>query len=1108
MAHVAITPQSEPTPPSNFDKLRENLGAGFQRLAQVVGDSRRPLPDQSGDGTYLDIKPDSPDVIQRIEATLGDLKNLGITDVDTLIKVASKAKSGEPWDDKKYLMEKLIMTAAKFPDNSATGQKLTNTFLSTLYNDLQHPPISYLGDNYAYRSADGSYNSLVHPDLGKAGTPYARTVAPKSMQPGALPSPSVIFDSIMARKPENVTPHPNKISSMLFYLASIIIHDLFRTDHLNFHNSKTSSYLDLAPLYGSDLTEQMRMRTGLDGKIKPDCFSETRLLQFPPGVGCILIMFNRFHNNVVEQLATINEKKQFTRPQGDAPSPNYGDKEWWTKLPADWKKFDETLFQTGRLITSGLYINIILLDYVRTILNLNKTNSNWALNPRADIHGVEVASGNQVSAEFNLVYRWHSAISARDEDWTNKLWTNILKGKDPNTITMMDFLKDAQELEMGLQAKTPTERDFHGLKREQDGTFNDDDLVKILTESVEDVANSYGANRVPKVMRIIEVLGIQQARSWNVATLNEFRKHFNLTPHQTFEDINSNPQVADQLRHLYDHPDQVELYPGMVAEEPKVPVVPGAGLTPSFTVSRAVLSDAVALVRGDRFYTVDYHPKKLTNWGYSAAATDTAIDNGCVAYKLFLTAFPNHFRPNSIYAHYPMTIPSEMESVMKALGRHEHYSYDRPGRFPDTISVKSYAGVKSVFSNPTTFNVTWGGAVDYLLGGEAKVGAVGTEDSLKTAELHKAVKDLTDESWLGEVREYFEKATAKALSKKAYKLAALNQVDIVRDVGNLVPVYFVSELFSLPLKSEANPSGVFSTHEMYLALLAVYTSFSKDIDSIESHPLRQISRSAVQLLGSLVQGQLDPSVLDKLISFLTPSEATSHGTHKGSLKDHGHDLIKALEKAHVDTKTIAWVHILTTAAGTSASIGRTFALVIEYLIQDANKAHLAAASKLALQDTPAAFAQLTGYVLEAARLAGPASRAYRKVAAPGTVNGTSVKPGQRVLLDLAAAARDGAAFPDPDKFDPCRPVASYEPLGWTGAHAGLGWEVSRTAVTAMVRCAVRLGKLRPAAGDQGKIWRAERAGRGAGVAQGEKAFLTENFDGIWPVAQCMKVNWD
>lgn len=103
-----------------------------------------------------------------------------------------------------------------------------------------------------------------------------------------------------------------------------------------------------------------------------------------------------------------------------------------------------------------------------------------------------------------------------------------------------------------------------------------------------------------------------QSRKWGLATLNEFRKFFKLKPHDSFESINSDPEVAEQLRRLYGHPDFVEMYPGIVAEEAKVPMEPGVGIAPTFTISRAILSDAVTLVRGDRFYTIDYHPKNLT----------------------------------------------------------------------------------------------------------------------------------------------------------------------------------------------------------------------------------------------------------------------------------------------------------------------------------------------------------------------------------------------------------------------------------------------------------------------------------------------------------------
>ena len=88
--------------------------------------------------------------------------------------------------------------------------------------------MSYLGDQFKYRQADGSYNNILYPHIGKANTPYARTCSPEQIQPGAMPDPDLIFDSVFAR--EGFREHPNKNSSIIFYWASIIIHDLFQTD--------------------------------------------------------------------------------------------------------------------------------------------------------------------------------------------------------------------------------------------------------------------------------------------------------------------------------------------------------------------------------------------------------------------------------------------------------------------------------------------------------------------------------------------------------------------------------------------------------------------------------------------------------------------------------------------------------------------------------------------------------------------------------------------------------------------------------------------------------------------------------------------------------------
>lgn len=86
----------------------------------------------------------------------------------------------------------------------------------------------------------------------------------------------------------------------------------------------------------------------------------------------------------------------------------------------------------------------------------------------------------------------------------------------------------------------PLKRDFAGLERDADGKFDDDDLVAILASRISDVAGASGANNVPGVLRAVEILGMEQARAWRYATLNEFRKFFGLTPHRAFEDINLN----------------------------------------------------------------------------------------------------------------------------------------------------------------------------------------------------------------------------------------------------------------------------------------------------------------------------------------------------------------------------------------------------------------------------------------------------------------------------------------------------------------------------------------------------------------------------------------
>ena len=118
---------------------------------------------------------------------------------------------------------------------------------------------------------------------------------------------------------------------------------------------------------------------------------------------------------------------------------------------------------------------------------------------------------------------------------------------------------------------------------------------------------------VPIALRVVEILGIEQSRTWRTASLNEFRNFFGLIKHEKFEDVTPDKNLALKLRQFYDHPDNIELYPGLIVEGPKKVMVPGSGLCPPQTIGKAILSDAVALVRGDRFYTVVVlYPSDLT----------------------------------------------------------------------------------------------------------------------------------------------------------------------------------------------------------------------------------------------------------------------------------------------------------------------------------------------------------------------------------------------------------------------------------------------------------------------------------------------------------------
>jgi hypothetical protein len=115
--------------------IRKDIENAFSQLQQVFKSSLRPLPSQTGDGTYL-VDINAP------TGAFKDLPYIKPKDVETVLDVVKTAATGAPLNDRQYILERVIQLTSRLPSTSRTGQVVSDAFVRLLWNDLQHPPIS------------------------------------------------------------------------------------------------------------------------------------------------------------------------------------------------------------------------------------------------------------------------------------------------------------------------------------------------------------------------------------------------------------------------------------------------------------------------------------------------------------------------------------------------------------------------------------------------------------------------------------------------------------------------------------------------------------------------------------------------------------------------------------------------------------------------------------------------------------------------------------------------------------------------------------------------------------------------------------------------------
>lgn len=332
-------------------------------------------------------------------------------------------------------------------------------------------------------------------------------------------------------------------STMLFpafaqYLTDGFIRTMVFAAHEDRRRTTSNHEIDLCTLYGrtEDQTRALRSTTG--GRLKS---RQLQTGEYPPALydaaGQILAEFAALDPPLGADSAPIEVKRQLFALGGDRANATVGTMMMGTLLlrehnrlagviaaaHPDWD--NDQVFETTRNVVIVLYIKLVVEEYINHISPsrirlLAYPNDGWKR---------PWNKPNWITAEFSLLYRWHSLVS-EDITWAGK----------PAKTSHLRFAGD--------------QLTRHGL-------------ANAFAWMSAQPAALLGARNTADYLQDVEWKAIQQARDNQIDSYNAYRVANGLKPVTTFEEISTRPGVADQLKALYGHVDKVELYVGLFAED-------------------------------------------------------------------------------------------------------------------------------------------------------------------------------------------------------------------------------------------------------------------------------------------------------------------------------------------------------------------------------------------------------------------------------------------------------------------------------------------------------------------------------------------------------------
>jgi cytochrome P450 len=613
------------------------------------------------------------------------------------------------------------------------------------------------------------------------------------------------------------------------------------------------------------------------------------------------------------------------------------------------------------------------------------------------------------------------------------------------------------------------------LKRGPDGKFADEDIAKILQDATASPGGQYRARGTPAVMRIVEILGIEQARNWGCCSMNEFRKFLGLKEFESFEEWNPDPDIAGTARRLYKHIDNLELYTGLQCES-TMPLTPGLRFSCGYTMTKAVLSDAIALVRGDRFNTTSFTSETLTSWGINDCRTDPHNGgwSGEVP-KLLMRHLPRFYPFNNVYGVFPFFTPTKMKESLTRLGIADRYTFDRPVPTRKPVILNTFTGINVVFNAPTKFRNVY----DMKKLGDG-YGCVLAMDDNPQHDADKAVVMhalFPTKDSIASYAQWYREMTAKQIKEKSWKYDGVPgmHVDIVKDVINTVSVHWSADrLCGIPLKTKDNPRGLYTVQEVYDMFTTLFeltfwsfgkqeNGFSLRFDAIQAGGVVQglVAKSIAE-----VAPQSSPNFLLKLAnqigSFMWPP------TRKPCY-EFFHRL--AASGRPINQLTAFTVGV---AIGSSVSFAQSAVHVIDFYLDPRREKEFAHIVELIRKTDQQSAELLLGYVYEGMRLNPQFTSLWRQSTVDVEIPQGADKPpiqlkaGDLIFSSFRNAHLNPVDFPNPTKVDPTRPRSSYN-LNGTGFHECIAVSYSVQSIAEIVKVIFGLKNLRRAAGDAGRL---------------------------------------